>query len=190
MKIYEMKKELVKHISPKRYEHTLGVEYTACALAMRYGADVEKARIAGLLHDCAKNLDDPEKFYYCEKFKLSVSDCEKSNPELLHAKLGAVFAKEYYDIQDPEILDAITWHTTGRPAMTLLDKIIYIADYMEPNRDKASNLPEVRKLAYQDINACLFKILKDSIDYLASRSFVTDPMTQETYEYYKKEFQA
>lgn len=171
-------------LTEKRYEHTLGVEYTAACLAMRYGADMEKARVAGLLHDCAKNLSTKEKLEQCKKYKMPVSEYEKQNPELLHAKLGACLACDKYGITDKEILSAITWHTTGRPEMGLLDKIVFIADYMEPNRNKAEDLDEVRELAFQDIDACLRLILKDTVEYLAKKDSVTDPMTQKTWEYY------
>ena len=186
MTIYDMKKKLSQNLPSKRYEHTLGVEYTACSLAMRYGADMKKARIAGLLHDCAKHLSSEEKIRCTKQYGLPVSEYEQKNPELLHAKLGACFANDFYEINDPEILSAITWHTTGKPDMSLLDKIIYIADFMEPNRDKASNLDMVRKLAFEDIDECLYKILEDSVVYLESRNCVTDPMTKRTYEYYKR----
>ena len=184
----EIKKKLKEILSPKRYEHTLGVEYTAATLAMRYGADMDKALMAGLLHDCAKQVPTEEKLEACRHFQLPVSVYEQQNPELLHAKLGAAYARAYYGIEDEEILSAITWHTTGRPGMTLLDKILYVADFMEPNRDQASNLPEVRALAYRDLDACLFRILEDSITYLNSRDIVVDPMTQETYDYYKENY--
>ena len=184
----EIKKKLKEILSPKRYEHTLGVEYTAATLAMRYGADMDKALMAGLLHDCAKQVPTAEKLEACRHFQLPVSVYEQQNPELLHAKLGAAYARAYYGIEDEEILSAITWHTTGRPGMTLLDKILYVADFMEPNRDQASNLPEVRALAYRDLDACLFRILEDSITYLNSRDIVVDPMTQETYDYYKEKY--
>ena len=114
-------------------------------------------------------------------------ESERKNPGLLHAKLGAYIAKTKYDIKDQEIVDAIAYHTTGRPAMTLLDKIVYIADYLEPNRNMAPNLTEVRKLAFEDINECLYLILKDSLAYLETKSEVIDPMTEQTYYYYKKE---
>lgn len=182
----DIKKDLKKVLSGKRYEHTLGVEYTASCLAMRYGADMEKARMAGLLHDCAKSLSSKDKLVYCKKFGMPVSEYEKKNPELLHAKLGACFANTKYGISDPEILSAITWHTTGKPDMSLLDKIVFIADYMEPNRNQAPDLAEVRRLAFEDLDQCLFLILKDTIEYLAGKKSVTDPMTQRTYEYYKE----
>lgn len=187
MNVDKIKKKLKEKLSEKRYEHTMGVAYTAASLAMRYDADMEKAFIAGLLHDCAKHLPSNEKLKKARKYKLEVSEYEKKNPELLHAKLGASYAIDKYGVSDPEILSAITWHTTGCPGMTLLDKIVYIADYMEPNRCQASNLSEVRKLAFEDIDQCLLKILKDSVEYLNSQKMVIDPMTQLTYEYYSRE---
>lgn len=187
MTITEIKKELEKVLPLKRYEHTLGVEYTASCLAMRYGADMDKARLAGLLHDCAKHLSSEKKIECCAKYGMFVSEYEKKNPELLHAKLGACFANDLYGIDDPEILSAITWHTTGKPNMSLIDKIIYIADYIEPNRNNAPNLSKVRELAFSDIDQCLYQILSDSITYLAHKKSVTDPMTKQTYEYYKNE---
>jgi predicted HD superfamily hydrolase involved in NAD metabolism len=152
---------------------------------MRYGADLEKADIAGLLHDCAKYLSSEEKLQYAEHYGISISEYERKNPELLHASLGAYIARDRYDIQDEEILSAITWHTTGKPDMSLLDKIIFIADYIEPNRYKAEHLDEIRELAFQDLDRCLLRILSDTVEYLAGRSFVTDPMTRKTWEYYK-----
>lgn len=185
MTTQEIKDDLKKKLSPKRYEHTMGVAYTAACLAMRYGMDMEKAHLAGILHDCAKYLSSKEKLSACVRYGIPVSEYEQQNPELLHAKLGACFANELYGITDPEILSAITWHTTGCPDMSLLDKIVFIADYMEPNRNQAEDLPEVRALAFKDLDACLKLILEDTIAYLAKKKSVTDPMTQKTYEYYR-----
>ena len=182
----EIKKDLKKLFSEKRFEHTMGVEYTSACLALRYGADMEKARMAGLLHDCAKYLSSEEKLKYSKKFGMPVSEWEKKNPELLHARLGACFAHTKYGITDAEILSAITWHTTGKPDMSLLDKIVFIADYIEPNRNQAPDLCEVRELAFTDIDQCLCLILKDTVEYLKSKKSVTDPMTQKTWEFYKQ----
>lgn len=180
----EIKKDLIQRLKRHRYEHTLGVEYTAACLAMRYGADIEAADMAGLLHDCAKCFSSKEKLRLCESRDIPISEFERQNPELLHAKLGAGIAAERYGICDQEILSAITWHTTGRPGMTLLEKIIFISDYIEPNRYKADNLDQIRTLAFQDLDQCLLRILSDTVEYLATRNFVTDPMTQKTWEYY------
>ncbi|MBQ8558949.1 MAG: bis(5'-nucleosyl)-tetraphosphatase (symmetrical) YqeK [Tyzzerella sp.] len=186
LKIDKMKKKVQNHLDKVRYEHTLGVMYTAGALAMRYQVDLEKALVAGLLHDCAKCLSTDKKLKLCEKYDLTVSASERKNPGLLHAKLGAYIAEKKYDIMDKEIIDAIAYHTTGRPGMTLLGKIVYIADYIEPNRNEAPNLDEVRRLAFVDIDKCLYVVLKDSLAYLKTRNEVIDPMTEETYLYYKE----
>jgi len=185
--IRDIKKELEDILDSKRYEHTLGVAYTAACLAMRYDYNMEKAYIAGLLHDCAKCMSNKDKIEYCEKHDLPITAVEHDNPSLLHAKVGAEMSKRKFDIEDPEIYQAIFYHTTGHPNMTLLDKIIYIADYMEPHRDEAPNLDIVRKQVFIDIDIALFKILKDSVEYLDSSDKPVDPMTMETYLYYVKQ---
>lgn len=185
IKIDKIKKRVQRHLDKERYEHTLGVMYTAGALAMRYEMEIEKALTAGLLHDCAKCLSSDKKIKLCEKYGLTISESEMKNPGLLHAKLGSSIAACKYDIDDSLILDAIAYHTTGRPNMTLLDKIIYIADYIEPNRTEAPNLNQVRRLAFENIDECLYMILKASLEYLETKSEVIDPMTEQTYLYYK-----
>lgn len=182
----EIKERLKKELKPGRYEHTLGVAYTSACLAMRYGCDMQQAELAGLLHDCAKCIPNKEKLSMCDKRKIAYSKVEKKNPELLHAKLGAVVAKEVYKVKDAEILSAIECHTTGKPAMNLLEKILFVADYMEPNRNKAPQLDEVRRLAFQDLDECLIFILKQTLDYLEGAEADCDPMTLETYHYYTK----
>ena len=179
------KKTLRKYLDRDRFEHSEGVMYTAAALAMRYGEDLEKAQIAGILHDCAKCMPDSKKLKICEKNHIEITEAEKMSPFLLHAKVGAYIAKAKYDIEDTEILDAIACHTSCKPAMTLLEKIIYISDYIEPMRNKASNLEEVRKMAFVDLDEALFKILSDTLVYLEKSSKKMDPMTMQTYEYYR-----
>ena len=106
---------------------------------------------------------------------------------MLHAKLGAFLAKKKYDIEDEEILNAIRWHTTGRPDMTLLDKIVYVSDYIEPRRDKAPNLPKIRQLAFMDLDQALIKILEDALGYLGDSAEHVDAMTKKTYDYYMQQ---
>ena len=154
-KITKIRRKLMTELDTERYEHTLGVMYTAASMAMRYDEDVEKALLAGLLHDCAKCISGENKIKLCNKYHLSVSEVEKKNPSLLHAKLGAFLAAKKYHIKDKDVINAIASHTTGCPNMTLLDKIIYIADYIEPGRKELPNMAEVRKLAFTDINECL-----------------------------------
>lgn len=160
--------------------------YTAAAMAMRYDEDIEKALVAGLLHDCAKCMPDSKKLKICLKNQITMSEMEQKNPFLLHAKVGAYIAKEKYGIEDEDILSAIACHTTGKPDMSLLDKIIYISDYIEPMRNKAPNLADVRRLAFKDIDVTLLKILSDTLAYLRNSSKSMDSMTLKTYAYYKE----
>lgn len=182
-----LRKQMEKVQDEKRYEHTLGVAFTAASLAMRYGADVKQAQVAGLLHDCAKCMTNEERLSICKKNKLEVTPVEKANPFLLHAKVGAFLAKEKYGIQDEEILSAVRCHTTGRPNMTLLEKIVFTADYIEPSRKTAPNLDEVRTMAFQNLDMALCKILSDTLNYLDTVDQEIDPMTKETYHYYNGE---
>ncbi len=184
--ISKFRKAMEKTLEPKRYEHTLGVAYTAANLAMVHGEDVEKALIAGMLHDCAKCMRYEKQLAVCEKNHVCLSGVEsaKGSP-LIHAKAGSVLAKTKYGVTDENILNAICYHTTGRPDMSLLEKIIYIADYIEPGRRHAQNLPQIRRLAYQDLDACMCKILSDTLTYLTQKGGQVDPMTQKAYEFYQ-----
>jgi predicted HD superfamily hydrolase involved in NAD metabolism len=186
MDLHEIKKHLKKNLDKERFEHTKGVMYTAGCLAMAHGYSIEDAMLAGLLHDCAKCISPEEQLKMCKKNNIEVNDSERENLGLLHAKLGAYLAKEKYDVTDPNILHAIKVHTTGEPEMNVLDKIIYIADYIEPGRYKAGDLDEVRKLAFKDLDKCMAKILSDTLAYLKERGGTIDPMTEQTYNYYKK----
>ena len=185
MEFQEIRKRVKKELDKDRYEHTKGVMYTAAALAMAYEYDVDKAMLAGLLHDCAKLIPNEEKLKLCKTHNVLVTAAEQENPTLLHAKLGAVFASTYYGVTDPEILHAIKVHTTGEPDMNLLDKILFVADYIEPKRDKAMYLTEIRALAFHDIDACMAEILYDTLHFLNSKKGAIDPNTQLTYDYYK-----
>lgn len=180
------KKELKKQLDKNRYQHTLGVMYTAACLAMRYGGDMQQAMLAGLLHDCAKCIPADKQVHLCEKNHIPIRDVERKNPHLLHAKLGAFFAKTEYGVKDKTVLHAIEVHTTGAPNMGLLDKILFVADYIEPHRDRAPDLAEVRTLAFCDMNEAVLRILYDTIHYLDQRRSSVDMATYDTYEFYKK----
>ncbi len=182
--IQKMSRKLKKELDADRYWHTLGVMYTSTSLAMRYGEDVEKAEVAGLLHDCAKCIPNDRKIRMCKEYGLEISKIELRSPYLLHSKLGAYLAKEKYGVEDEEILGAIRWHTTGRPDMTLLEKIVFTADYIEPNRFKAENLPNIRKMAFYDINQTVYQILEDTLHYLDSGKGEIDEMSRSAYRYY------
>lgn len=180
-----LQKQMKEELSEDRFEHTLGVMYTAESLAMRYGVDMTKAAVAGLLHDCAKCIPNSQKIRLCKKHNLEVTENEEKNPSLLHAKLGALLAQKAYGVNDPEILSAIRWHTTGKPDMTMLEMIVYMADYIEPNRDKAPNLREIRKLSFENLEEALYQILESTLSYLSDRPDSVDPMTQLSFDFYK-----
>ena len=180
-----IRKRLKKILDKDRYEHTKGVMYTAGCLAMANGYDVNQAMLAGLLHDCAKCIPDEEKLHLCNKYHIFLTEIEQKNTFLIHAKLGAVLAKEEYGIEDETITHAILVHTTGAPEMNTLDKIIFIADYIEPNRNQAPGLDSIRKTAFQSLDDALKRILSDTLVYLKATDREIDSMTQETYDYYK-----
>lgn len=179
-------RELQTELAFGRFIHTMEVAGTAANLAMCYGEDPAKAELAGLLHDCAKCMSLSKMLKICEKAGVPLSEFEKSSGSLLHSKAGAVLAAGKYGVEDEDILNAIRYHTTGRPGMSLLEKIVFVADYMEPGRDSAPNLPLVRKLAYDNIDDCVLQILKDTLGYLGTTGQRTDPMTQKTYDYYRR----
>ena len=188
--ITKIRKAMEKTQDEKRYEHTLGVAFTATSLAMRYGASIENAELAGLLHDCAKCLEDEKKIAICEKHNISITEVERRNPFLLHAKAGSFLAMNKYKVHDSDVINAILNHTTGRPGMSLLEKIIFVADYIEPGRKKAPNLAEIRQMAFINLDGAVLKILSDTLDYLKNTPGEIDPMTQKTYDYYQEIYQA
>lgn len=183
----ELKKKMKKALDRDRYQHTLGVAYTASALAMKYGVDIDDAFTAGLLHDCAKCIPTDEKYALCEKYGIRLSEFEMKNSALIHAKLGAYLAEVRYGVTDSDIISAIRTHTTGEPDMSLMQLIIFVADYIEPGRDQAANLKEIRELAFTDINKTAARILSDTLNYLGKRKdSPIDPATKETYDYYRR----
>ena len=182
--------ELLKlDLKPKRIVHTFGVTKTAEELAGIHGVDVTKARISALLHDCAKYFSTEDKVALCKEYEYPVSELELKNPELLHAKAGAALANAKYGIDDPEIEDAIYYHTTGKPEMSPLTQIIFISDYIEPGRNHSPKLDDFRLLAKKDLNKCAACILEETLLYLDSRPNnkikAVDPTTKQAYEYYK-----
>ena len=182
----EMEKSLAADLNPRRFRHTQGVRFTAAALAMAHGADLKKAETAGLLHDCAKYLSDEALTEKCKKNGIEISEAERIAPDLLHAKVGAFFAGKKFGIRDEEILSAIRYHTTGRAGMTLLEKIVFVADYIEPGRDKAPRLSEVRETAFRDLDLCIAMILGDTLFYLSDSHKSIDKTTSEAYNFYKE----
>lgn len=184
--IIELQTEMQKRLKTKRYNHSVGVMYTAANLAMRYDVPIIKAQVAGILHDCAKEMSNEELVRFCNKKKIELSADELLNPALIHSKAGAYIAKVKYCIEDDEIINAIRFHTTGKAGMTRLEQIIYIADYIEPNRKIIPGLDTIRKNVYIDIDHTCKMILENTIGYLKSEDKHIDKVSLEAYEYYKK----
>ncbi len=177
---------LEERLSSKRFAHTLGVANTSAYLASIHKEDITKALVAGYLHDIAKPYSDDELMEFCKKEKLEISEAERLAPYLLHGKAGARIAKKEFGVKDKDILNAIEFHTTGRPKMSLLEKIVFIADYIEPCRDKQPHLKKLRKLACLDLNKTLVRILEDTVEYLSQTDTIVDPMTEKTLKHYSK----
>ena len=123
----------------------------------------------------------------CREYNVPVTQFELDHPALLHSKLGAYVARDEYGVEDEEILSAISWHTTGRPQMTRLEQIIYLADYIEPNRDdELPDLTEIRKLAFTDLDRCCEAVMAACIEFIQRSGKSMDSMTVEAYNYYRK----
>ncbi|MEE1013006.1 MAG: bis(5'-nucleosyl)-tetraphosphatase (symmetrical) YqeK [Clostridia bacterium] len=172
-----IKSELQERLSPKRYRHSLGVAEEARHLAERYGVDRDKAYLAGLVHDCAKEVPPLEATNLLRSRYSALPDAVMVQmPGLLHGPLGACIAQSDFGIYDPEILDAIRYHTTGKANMSLFAKIIYIADYIEPNRDYP-DVDVLRKLTYEDIDRAILYGIDYTIGKLLQDGKVIHPDT-------------
>lgn len=158
----ELRPIALSFLKPKRMPHVLGTEQEAIRLARRYGADETDARIAALLHDCTKKLDMEQQLALCRRYDIRLDELEQHALKLLHAKTGAAVARDIFGVKDA-VYEAIRWHTTGKPDMTLLEKVIYLADYIEPNRD-FPGVDELRRAVYDDLDKGLLMGLSDTID--------------------------
>ena len=153
-------------LDERRIAHVAGCESEAIELARRWGEDPETAAEAGILHDITKRLSHEEQLNLCEKYAIICDSAERVTPKLLHAKTGAAVARERFGVRDP-VYEAIRWHTTGKPDMTLLEKIIYLADYIEPTRD-FPGVDTLRELAYEDLDRALLLGLQMTIEEVRS----------------------
>ena len=152
---------------PKRMPHVVGCSDTAKRLAVLYGVDPEDARRAGILHDITKVLNAQEQLKLCETYDIILNNFEQKHPKLLHAKTGAVIADRIFG-ENNRVCDAINWHTTGKANMSTLEKIIYIADYMEPNRN-FDGVEKLRSLANSDLDEALYLGLQMTMEQLRQR---------------------
>ena len=175
---------LKKRLTQERYLHTQGVMYTAAVLAMKYHENIYDAMIAGLLHDCGKFSTFQEQLEKVRDYDIDLSDDERENPALIHASLGAHLAKHEFFVTEEPILRAIRYHTTGRPEMTMLEKIIYIADKIEPYRGDNWKFRRVRDLAFIDIDQAICRCAELVIEHLEENNRKIGESTIQTLEYY------
>ena len=170
-------------LDPRRIPHVLGTEETAAALALRWGADEESARRAALLHDCTKNFDKELQLALCRQYGIEPDAAERREGKLLHAITGAAVAYADFGVSG-EVRDAIRWHTTGKADMTLLEKIIYLADYIEPTRDFC-DLTELRRLAFEDLDGALLLGFTMAVEDLAKKGMPVHPNSVLARDYLK-----
>lgn len=172
---------VVEHkLSPKRFKHSLEVAESAKVLAKKYDADADKANLCGLLHDVMKDAPKDEQLYIIEKSGIILSSSEKANPKLWHAIAGAAYLREELNITDEDIFNAVCYHTTGRAGMSLLEKVIYIADYISADRTY-NGAGEMRKLAQTSLEDAMLFALEFSIKKLAETGLVIHTDSVECY---------
>ncbi|RVU54915.1 bis(5'-nucleosyl)-tetraphosphatase (symmetrical) YqeK [Anaerosphaera multitolerans] len=161
--LYE--EDIINRIGEKRFKHTLRVVDTAKELAQIYGADLEKTKIAAYYHDCAKIKDYDKLIEECRKYDLKLTKEMKAAPQIIHSYLGAIIAEKKYGVKDKEILNAIRYHTTGRESMTLLEKIVFLADYIEPMRN-FNGVERARELAKVNLDNAVYFSLNNTLSHL------------------------
>lgn len=179
-KAVEIDKYLKSKLTPERYAHVLSVRELALDLAEEHGANLRKVNLAALLHDCAKWMSTSELYEVAANHEIQLDDVERHNPSLLHALIGVELAVSYFNVDNPEILNAIRIHTTGAGKMTLIDKILYVADFAEPKRNHAE-AHSVRELAYQDLNKAIFEVSRYKIEHLLAKGVLIHPHTIDAY---------
>ena len=179
-----LRSEVMPYLSSNRIAHVAGCESEAVLLAMQYGEDADSAAEAAILHDITKRLSFDEHLKLCEKYDIVCDKSELENEKLLHAITGAALARDLFGVSD-EIYSAIRYHTTGKPDMTLLEKIIYLADYIEPTRD-FDGVEALREAVYRDLDHGLSLAFEMSLAEVRSYDIEPHKNTVEAYEWYSK----
>lgn len=164
---------LEERLEARRFRHCLGVEKESIVLAERFGADVQKAALAGLMHDLAKRLSKKEKIEEARRYGINVNSFYEKNPDLLHGYIAAEILKKDFGIDDDEILDAIRYHTTCRPNSTLLDKIVFLADLIEEGRD-FDGVDTIRDVALKNLDKATLMGVVDGIHHVLNRGYALD----------------
>ena len=183
MKRDKMEYKLKKELDRQRFEHTLGVEQTARQMARVFGEDEEKAALAGLLHDCAKCMPLSQMIKAARR--ADVDPVMKESKALMHAVAGRCVAQDVYGVQDEDVLGAIRWHTTGRAGMTKLEKIIYLADVVEPTRKPYPGLEDLREACLTDLDEAMLAALRMSLAHVREQGKTLHPDTQAALDWYE-----
>lgn len=181
----EIEQYAKRQISKSRFKHTLGVAKTAGELAVIYNEDIDKAMIAALLHDIAKEFSSSKKKDFCQEYHISLDEYLKRNIHLTHGEIAAHIAKRQCNIKDQDILNAIANHTLGRRNMSNLEKIIYLADIIEPNRRPRAGLGKLRRLAYTNLEDAMKDALKSNVAYLNAKNKEVHPIIYTILEEYE-----
>ena len=180
----ELRPIALSYLKPKRMPHVLGTEQEAVRLVRRYGGDETQVRIAALLHDCTKKLDMAQQLALCEKYGIMLDELEQKALKLLHSKTGAAIARDVFGVEDA-VYDAILYHTTGKPDMTRLEKIIYLADYIEPTRD-FPGVDALRKTVYEELDKGLLMGLTMTIQEMEEMGNPVHHLTRDARNYLLK----
>lgn len=174
MTFEEYEREVKKHLTEKRFYHSQCVAEEAARLAERYGADVEKARLAGILHDIMKDTPKEEQLKILDRFGIILTKIERSNPRLWHAISGAAYLEGALHVTDPEILGAVRCHTSGKGGMSLFEKVLFIADYISADREYPG-VEEMRASAYKSLEETIILGLDFTLRELLDGRFPIDP---------------
>ncbi len=166
---------LEKRLKPSRFKHTCGVVETAGKMALHHGIDIHKTMVAAALHDYAKNMSPEALLEYAETHQIEVDSVMKVSTELMHGLVGAKMVQFELGIEDQEILDAIAYHTIGRNQMSLMEKIVYLADAIEPGRSEYPGLEALRKIAYKDLDQGILASVTSTLNYVLERGFIIHP---------------
>ncbi|MBQ3928602.1 MAG: bis(5'-nucleosyl)-tetraphosphatase (symmetrical) YqeK [Clostridia bacterium] len=176
MTVKEYDKIIGARLKSARYKHSKNVAKEAIRLAKKYGADPEKAEIAGLLHDITKEAEPQEHMDVIQRAEIELTEMEQSSPKLWHAISGSAYIQVELDVTDREIIDAVRYHTTGRANMTLLDKVIFVADFISADRDY-DGVDKMRKVADKGLDAAVLEGMAFTIADLAQRKITIAPDT-------------
>ena len=172
------------YLKPKRIPHVQGVEAEAVKLADRWGTSAEDAAEAAICHDITKKIEREDQLRLCDKYGIITDNTERASDKLMHAMTGAALAGELFGLSDA-VKNAIRWHTTGRPCMTPLEKITYLADYIEPNRFGFDGLEELRHTCYVDLDAAMELAMRMSLDEVLGKGQAPQQNTVSGWRYYR-----